>query len=84
MSDYIPDFSDVIWVQRAIEALEDGGIIAYPKSALIYRVDKTRKVWTLLNPAMLRVDRVSRELHARTKNVLAQINWTVEETGNVS
>lgn len=74
---YVPDFSDLIWAQRKIANTRDGGVIAYPNSKLLYRVDKTRRVWKLLNPEIL-IDLTANELNEATKSVLAFINWEVE------
>lgn len=47
MSKYAPRLFDVIWTEKLIDSLTDGGVWALPMNGNIYRIDKAKQTLTL-------------------------------------
>jgi hypothetical protein len=47
---YQPTETELAWARCVSEPLADGGILVYPSSGLMYRLDRAARTWTLLNP----------------------------------
>lgn len=75
-SDYEPDEMDIEWAKTVLNLIADGGILAYPSTQLIYRVDHLHQTVTLLNRQRLE-DEDSAILHRRSIRVFERIGWTV-------
>lgn len=76
-----PSLGDILWLSQTVQMLKDGGILLFPTSRLMYRVDNRRQTLTLLNPQVLSEDEHSRETHARTKRLLPFLGYTMKSRG---
>lgn len=75
---YKPSETDIRWATNVIRYLKDGGIIGYPSTRLIYRINKMEKELVLQNPSIL-ADLDSRECHERTVIVFGVLGYRVKE-----
>lgn len=78
MSPYTPRDVDIAWARRMMRLIRDGGILSYPSTGLVYRVDHAAKTLTLLNPDML-MHFESFVVHEQTKTVFDLIGYEVGE-----
>ena len=76
MTNYIPNEVDKLWARKMVDAIRNGGILAYPATELIYRLDQTAQILTLTNPEQLEFQ-IPNEIHERTKVVFREIGWEV-------
>ena len=74
---YQPNSIDLAWAQRMIALIKDGGILAYPSTRVIYKLDRSNRRLVLQNPEQLR-ERDSKEIHEQTKDVFSVLGWKVE------
>lgn len=75
---YEPSQQDIEWASRVLAAISNGGILVYPSTGLVYKVDHDRQVITLTNTDRLNYFE-SFVVHEQTKEVLAVIGWGVED-----
>lgn len=80
-TNYKPRPIDIDWAKTMIAQIKDGGILAYPATALIYRLHKDTKSLELLNTEILTEAGLendhSTETHRRTVLVFKEIGWKV-------
>jgi hypothetical protein len=74
---YKPTLVDIIWAKHVISTMRDDGVLAYPSTRLIYRVDKTHCIIFLENIDQLKT-RSSLECHDKTVVVFREIGYRVE------
>lgn len=79
---YQPTAEDIEWAGNMIYMIRDGGILSYPATKLVYKLDKTNKKMTLQNPDQLRATD-SNTTHEQTKIVFGELGWTVETVGQL-
>jgi hypothetical protein len=77
---YQPTEVDLNWAKNVLRCLTDGGIIAYPATQVIYKVDKVAKTLTLQNPEQLTASFASYVIHQQTIDVFAELGYRVAET----
>jgi hypothetical protein len=75
---YEPRDIDLAWMAGVLEMVNDGAVIVYPSTGLIYKVSHTTRTLILVNPAKLD-DRDCRDVHERTIVVAGFFNYTVKE-----
>lgn len=76
---YIPTQSDIAWLRGVISMLKNGGVIGFPSTLLVYRLDIPRHELVLISPPEVFEDEDARETHARTICVAAAIGYEVRE-----
>lgn len=74
---YKPRDVDINWARLVIDLVADGGVLAYPNTFLIFRVDKAKKQLLLMNPGVLS-DPDSKEVFEKTIAVFREINYEVK------
>lgn len=67
---------DLAWARNVVNMLSDGGVIGYPSTELIYRINKKAKELVLTNPEKL-FHLPSFITHYQTIDVFKQIGYTV-------
>ena len=75
---YQPTEIDLIWFAQTLEIMNEGGLLVFPSSGLIYKVSHDHKTLTLQNPAKLQ-ETICRELHAMTETVAAFFGYVTKE-----
>jgi hypothetical protein len=78
---YDPKDVDLAWMAGVLEMCNEGAVIVFPNTGLIYRVSHVNRMLTLTNPAKL-LDPECRELHDRTAIVADFFHYGVEEEGH--
>lgn len=73
---YKPTEIDLTWAREVLEQLTDRGVLAYPATGLIYRLDKQAKTLVLVNPEIL-IFFSSFVTHEMTKEVFKAIGYEV-------
>ena len=76
MTAYVPTEEDVRWFEDMFSSLVDGGLLAFPASMLIYRIDKEHKTLMLQNPEVLEVP-YSTAIHCMTIETCKAIGYDV-------
>lgn len=77
---YQPRPYDIEWLRKTLNLLSDGGLVAYPRSMLCYRVNHKLKTLTLTNPSILNEgSEWTVKDHQATIAVAARLNYTVIE-----
>lgn len=78
---YQPTDIDILWAKHMLKHVMDGGIMVFPSTGLVYKIEHKRKCLTLQNPeALLNPD--SFITHHRTVQTFKAIGYTVEEGGD--
>lgn len=75
---YRPTSEDLVWAETVLGNIKDGGILGYPKWGLVYRVNHSGKLVTLLNPQVLS-DADVNETHKRTVAVFGAVGYSVAQ-----
>lgn len=77
---YIPTDVDIQWAGNTVAVIKDGGVLAYPATKMVYKVDHTNKKLILQNVSQLD-NYDSAVIHAQSKIVFAEVGYTVTEKG---
>lgn len=73
---YDPTEQDVVWAYTMLNLLKEGGVLVYPASGFIYKVNHQARSLSLQQPKTLTTpDEI--ELHDRTKLVFGVVNYEV-------
>lgn len=75
--DYEPTEMDIEWTLMIVSLIQDGGLLAMPSSKLIYKLEHSHRLVTLINPEILK-DENSDKVHRRAIRVFAKIGWYVQ------
>lgn len=75
--DYIPSDIDKLWLRNVLQITANGGVLAYPSTGLIYKINHKDKTLTLVNKEILEIED-SAVLHRRTIKVAEAIGYMVE------
>lgn len=74
---FTPREIDIEWAKQMVALINDGGVLTYPSTRLVYRLYHKRKTMVLMNPdELINVDALI--VHLRTVETWAVIGWTVE------
>lgn len=76
LEDYTPGPDDLVWGIRMLTLINDGGVLAFPATKLLYLVSHTDKTLTLLDPEILE-DEFSAIVHRRTINTFHELGYMV-------
>jgi hypothetical protein len=77
---YDPKDVDLAWMAGVLEMTNEGAVIVYPSTGLIYKLSHSNRTLMLINPAKLD-DPECRKLHERTAIVAEFFHYTVGEAG---
>lgn len=80
---YEPRPVDITWAQEMVARIKGGGILAYPATKCVYRVNHLTKTLTLTNPEITVEEFDSFVIHEQTKVVFDRIGWKVNEAFKV-
>jgi len=79
--DWKPRLVDIAWLGSVIQLIDDGGIIIYPATMLILKVDKKHRKLTLMNPDVLGIDHYSMEVYRRARIIATHLEYEVVAVG---
>lgn len=78
--DYLPRPDDIIWAIRMLSLVNDGGLMTFPTTRLVYQVDHAAKTLILLDPFVLYDETDSQytaSVHRRTIRVFREVGYQV-------
>lgn len=78
--EYLPRPDDIIWAVRMLSMVQDGGLLTFPTTRLVYQVDHAVKTITLLDPFLLYDDadgEYASTVHRRTTRVFREVGYQV-------
>lgn len=77
---YKPTPIDINWLEDMVNMLNNGGMLAFKRSGLVYRIDKEAKTFTLMNPEVINpwdMGSISCRDHAAQKETAKVIGYRV-------
>lgn len=78
--DYVPRPDDILWAIQMLTLVAHEGILSFPTTKLIYRVNHKEKILTLLNPEILGDEdegEYSTVVHRRTIATFREVGYFV-------
>ncbi len=75
---YDPTDVDLVWMANVLEITNEGALMVFPNTGLIYKVSHLNKSLTLQNPSKL-ADPTCQQLHEMTAVVASFFMYSVKE-----
>jgi hypothetical protein len=77
--EYKPNPEDIAWANKMLRLVKNGGVLGYPDTKLIYRIDHDAKTLTLLDSSVLYDEdgEHATTVHRRTITVFREVGYQV-------